>query len=104
MACLGAAPPEQPWLQALVRFLSLYTLSGYTAEGQENEALTAAGCADACASRAETREVLRVMFARENREGQSLAAAVELAEELAGRGDGAARQLVDGVLAEAGRP
>jgi len=95
VACLRAAPPEQPWLQALVRFLSRFTW-----EGQENEAMAAGGCADACAGRAETREVLRAMFARDNREGQSLAAAVELAEELERRGDEEARGLLDRFFAE----
>jgi len=95
VSCLRAAPPEQPWLQALVRFLSRFTW-----EGRENEAFAVSACADACAGRAETREVLRAMFARDNREGQSLAAAVELAEELAQRGDEEARGLLDGFFAE----
>src|SRR5258708_12136289 len=45
MAGLRAAPPEQPWLQALVRFLSLSTFSGHTAPRQENQTLTTAPCA-----------------------------------------------------------
>jgi formylglycine-generating enzyme required for sulfatase activity len=92
VSCLRAAQPEQPWLQGLVRFLSRYTWAG-----QEYEPLTAA----ACAGRAETREVLQSMFERENREGQSLAAAVELAEELARRGDEVAQELLDKFFAEA---
>jgi hypothetical protein len=94
--CLRAAPPEQPWLQELVRFLSRYTQVG-----REYEALAVADCADACAGRAETRETLLAMFALENREGQTLAAAVELAEELARRGDHEARGLLEVFFAEA---
>jgi hypothetical protein len=94
VSCLRAAASEQPWLQALVPFLSRYTPAG-------SEALAVADCADACAGRAETREILRAMFVPENREGRSLAAAVELAEELAQRGDEKARGLSDRFFAEA---
>jgi serine/threonine-protein kinase len=76
--CLKAAPPEQPWLRLLVQFLSKYTWAG-----REFESLSAGACADACGSRKEPREVLEAMFQPDNREAQSLAAAVELAEELA---------------------
>ena len=72
--CLRAAPPEQPWLALLVRFLSRYTW-----EGREYRDLSVSECADACAERPELWDVLRTMFERENREGQSLAAAVDLA-------------------------
>jgi Sulfatase-modifying factor enzyme 1/NACHT domain len=100
VSCLRAAPPEQPWLQALVRFLSRYTRAG-----SRYESFPVAECADACAGRAETQDVLQSMFAPENREGQSLAAAVELAEELSGRGDEVARELLNEFFAEAvGQP
>jgi hypothetical protein len=81
--CLRAAAPEQPWLRLLVQFLARYT-----GAGSEYRDLTANECAGACGMRAETMSVLRAMFERENREGQSLAAAVELAEELRRRGSG----------------
>jgi formylglycine-generating enzyme required for sulfatase activity len=45
--------------------------------------------------------VLREMFAREAREGRSLAAAVELAEELASRGVAGAQSLLDAFFGEA---
>ena len=96
LACLKAAAPEEPWLRLLVRFLSRYT-----PEGWEYAGITAAECADACAGRIETMPVLRAMFAREAREGQSLAAAVELAEELAARGVAVAQSLLDAFFAEA---
>jgi hypothetical protein len=96
VACLKAAPPEEPWLRLLVQFLSRYTW-----EGQEYEGLTAAGCADACAGRSETLPLLRAMFVREAREGQSLAAAVELAEELAARNISGAQSLLEGFFSEA---
>ena len=79
--CLRAAAPEQPWLRLLVQFLARYT-----GAGSEYRDLTANECAGASGMRAETMSVLRAMFERENREGQSLAAAVELAEELRRRG------------------
>jgi formylglycine-generating enzyme required for sulfatase activity len=63
--------------------------------GWEYRALTAKECAEACAGRQETMTVLLAMFQPENREGQSLAAAVELAEELK------ATELVDPFFAEA---
>jgi hypothetical protein len=96
LACLKAAPPEEPWLRLLVQFLSRYTW-----EGQEHVGLAAAECADACAGRPETMPLLQAMFAREAREGRSLAAAVELAEELAARGGTGARSLLDGFFGEA---
>jgi len=96
LACVRAAASEEPWLKLLVRFLSRYT-----GEGQEYADLTAAECADGCANRAETTAVVRAMFAREAREGQSLAAAVELAEELAARGAAGAQQLLDDLFREA---
>jgi hypothetical protein len=98
LACLKAAAPEEPWLRLLVQFLSRYTL-----EGEEYEGIAAAECADACAGRPETMAVLRAMFAREAREGQSLAAAVELAEELAARGVAGAQPLLDAFFGEAAR-
>ncbi len=88
--CLKAAVPEQPWLRLLVQFLARYTRAG-----AEYRGLTARECAEACAGRPETMTVLRAMFQPEDREGQSLAAAVELAEELG------ARELVDPFFAEA---
>jgi formylglycine-generating enzyme required for sulfatase activity len=98
LACLKAAAPEEPWLRLLVQFLSCYT-----PEGREYLGLTAAECADACAARPETMAVLREMFAREAREAQSLAAAVELAEELAARGVAGAQSLLDKFFGEAVR-
>jgi len=65
--------------------------------------MAAAECADACAGRTETMAVLRAMFAREAREGQSLAAAVELAEELAARSVAWAQLLLDAFFGEAAR-
>jgi formylglycine-generating enzyme required for sulfatase activity len=95
--CLRAAPPEQnQWLRLLVQFLARYTW-----DGQEYEGLTAGGCAEACAGKREAEEVLRAMFERENREGRSLAAAVELAEEFARRGGAWARGLIEAFFAEA---
>jgi hypothetical protein len=82
-------------LGLLVQFLSRYTL-----EGQEYLSLPAAECADACAGRAETVPALRAMFAHEAREGQSLAAAVELAEELAARSVPGAQPLLDAFFGE----
>jgi hypothetical protein len=96
LACLKAAAPEEPWLRLLVQFLARYTW-----DGQEYVGLTAVECADACAGRAETMPVLRAMFARQAREGQSLAAAVELVEELAARGVAGARPLLDAFFGEA---
>jgi len=96
LACLKAAPPEEPWLRLLVQFLSRYTW-----EGQEYIGLAAAGCADACAGRTETMPVLRAMFTREAREGQSLAAAVELLEELAARSVPGAQKLLGDFFGEA---
>jgi hypothetical protein len=96
LACLKAAVPEEPWLRLLVQFLSRYTR-----EGWEYAGITAAECADACAGRMETMPVLRAMFARQAREGQSLAAAVELAEELAARSVTGAQSLLDTFFGEA---
>jgi hypothetical protein len=96
LACMKAAAPEEPWLRLLVRFLSRYTW-----EGREYVSLPVAECADACAGRMETMAVLRAMLAREGREGQSLAAAVELAEELAARGVAGAQPLLDEFFGEA---
>ncbi len=94
--CLKAAVPEQPWLRLLAHFLACHTREGY---GHRN--LSVSLCADACAGREETREVLRAMFEQpQNREGQSLAAAVELAEELARRGHEGAVSLLNGFYAE----
>ncbi|MEK7752474.1 MAG: formylglycine-generating enzyme family protein, partial [Acidobacteriota bacterium] len=50
---------------------------------------------------AETTAVLQAMFTPEKREGQSLVAAVELAEELSRRGDAEARRLLENFFAEA---
>ena len=96
VACLKAAAPEEPWLRLLVQFLSRYTWGG-----QDYGTLAAAECADACAGRPETMLVLQAMFARESREGQSLAAAVELAEELAARRVTGAQSLLDTFFGEA---
>jgi len=98
LACLKAAAPEEPWLRLLVQFLSRYT-----GEGREYAGIAAAECADACAGRPETMAVLRAMFEREAREGESLAAAVELAEELAARGVSGAQLLLDAFFGEAAR-
>jgi hypothetical protein len=98
LACLKAAAIEEPWLRLLVQFLSRYTEGG-----QEYVGMAAAECADACAGRPETMAVLRAMFERETREGQSLAAAVELAEELAARGVAGAQPLLDAFFGEAAR-
>jgi hypothetical protein len=95
LACLKAAPPEEPWLRLLVQFLSRYSW-----EGQEYLSLPAAECADACAGRPETMAALRAMFAREAREGRLLAAAVELAEELAARSVPGAQSLLDAFFGE----
>ena len=94
--CLKAAASEQPWLRLLVQFLAKYT-----AAGREFRDLPVAECAEASADRPETMAVLRAMFQRENREGQSLAAAVELAEHLGRNGNEEARALVDLFFAEA---
>jgi len=96
LACLKAAAPEEPWLRLLVQFLSRYTW-----EGQEYAGMAAAECADACAGRPETMAVLRAMFEREARDGRPLAAAVELAEELAARSVAGAQLLLDAFFAEA---
>jgi hypothetical protein len=96
LACLKAAPPEEPWLRLLVQFLSRCTW-----EGLEYLSVPAAECADACASRPETMPLLRAMFAPEAREGRSLAAAVDLAEELAARSVPGAQSLLDAFLGEA---
>jgi len=94
--CLKAAVPEQPWLRLLVQFLARHTWAG-----REYSNLTAGECADACAARPETWSVLQAMFERDNREGQSLAAAGELAEELRQRGEQQAAGLLDGFFSEA---
>ena len=94
--CLKAAASEQPWLRLLVQFLSKYTW-----EGREYRNLQLDDCAGACADRPETMAVLRSMFQRDNREGQSLAAAVELAEQFARNGNEEARALLDEFFAEA---
>ena len=65
--------------------------------------MSATQCADACAVRDETLQVVTDMFKPANREGQSLAAAVELAEELAARHVEGARTLLDGFFQEANR-
>jgi hypothetical protein len=96
LACLKAAAPEEPWLRLLVQFLSRYTW-----EGQEYAAMAVPECADACACRKETLAVLTATFVREAREGDSLAAAVELAEELAVRGVAGAQTLLDKFFGEA---
>ena len=96
LACLKAAAPEEPWLRLLVQFLARYTW-----DGREYVGLAVAECADGCAGRTETMAVLRAMFAREAREGQSLAAAVELAEELAARSVSGAQPLLDTFFGEA---
>ena len=96
MDCLRAAPPEQPWLALLVRFLSRYTW-----EGVEHLKLPVSECADACAERPELWDLLPAIFERENREGQTLAAAVDLAEELARRGENQAAALLDKFFSEA---
>ena len=93
LACLKAAAPEEPWLRGLVQFLARYTW-----EGGEESGPSAAECADACIGRTETTALLQAMFAPAAREGQSLAAAVELAEELKARGLGAAKSLLDDFL------
>ncbi|MEO8658719.1 MAG: SUMF1/EgtB/PvdO family nonheme iron enzyme [Bryobacteraceae bacterium] len=93
--CLRAAAPEEPWLRVLVQFLSRYTWSGGAFAN-----LTVQECADGCGSRSETIHVLQQMFLPGNREGASLAAAVELAEELARRGNAHASDVVSSFFAE----
>jgi len=94
--CLRAAPPEQPWLALLVRFLSRYTW-----EGQEYLTLSVSECVDACAERPELWDVLAAIFERDKREGRSLAAAVDLAAEMARRGEHQAAALLEGFFSEA---
>jgi len=94
--CLKAAASEQPWLRLLVQFLAQYTHAG-----REYRGLGVAECANLCYDRPETIKVLRTMFKRENREGQSFVAAVELAEELAIRGNQEARAELDQFFGEA---
>jgi hypothetical protein len=90
--CLRAAVPEQPWLRVLVQFLARYTRAGI-----EYRDLSVAECAETCGARRETMTVLEAMFQPENREGQSLAAAVELAAELG------AKTLLDAFFGEAAK-
>ncbi len=94
--CLRAAPPEQQWLRMLVQFLARYTWGG-----KPYLEMSAANCADACAGRSELWDVLEKIFLRENREGQSLAAAVDLTECLAERGEQKAQNLLTDFFAEA---
>ena len=96
LACLKTATQQDLWLKQLVQFLSRYYW-----EAEEYLGLSGAECADSCLARAETTAVLRGLFDRETRDGQALAAAVELAEELARRGNTEARKLLDGFFAEA---
>jgi len=93
--CLKVAAPEQPWLRLLVQFLARYTTAG-----REYRDRAASKCADVCAQRSETWAVLAALFERENREGRSLAAAVELAEELRRRGEHQAAPLLDQFFSE----
>jgi hypothetical protein len=87
--CMRAAAPEELWLQWLVRFLAGWYWHSVV------------DCADTCGGRPETLTVLQAMFVRQNRWGPSLPAAVELAEELASRGNAAAGALVAEFFSEA---
>ena len=69
--------------------------------GRQHLKMSAADCAEACAGRSELWDVLEGVFRRENREGRSLASAVELTESLAGRGEQSAQVLLAGFFAEA---
>lgn len=116
LACLGG---RDGWLERLARLLAKYYW-----EGQELEEVTAAECADhpvarfrakhrwegqeleqvtaaECAGHPEALGVLRGLFDRETRDGRALAAAVELAEEVARRGVTEARELLDAFFREA---
>ncbi|MCW5976609.1 MAG: SUMF1/EgtB/PvdO family nonheme iron enzyme [Bryobacteraceae bacterium] len=98
LACVRTAPQIDLWLKTLAQFLSKYYWGG-----EEYERMSAAECAEACGARRETALLLRALFVPDNRDGRSLAAAVELAEELARRGSADARKLLSGFFAEAGR-
>ncbi|MCP5112741.1 MAG: formylglycine-generating enzyme family protein [bacterium] len=80
LACVKTAPEIDLWLKTLAQFLSKY----YYEVGDEYESLSAAECAEACGHKKETLAVVRALFQRENRDGRSLASAVELAEQLPG--------------------
>ena len=116
LACLGGRDGR---LERLARFLAKYYWEGQelaevTAaeseghpvarfvakhywEGQELAEVTTAECA----GYPEALGVLRGLLDRETRDGRSLAAAVELAEELARRGVTEARELLDAFFREA---
>lgn len=73
--CMSALPDRRDWLPTLVRFLAKYTW-----EGREHAGMPAAECRFD-EERKATEAVLEKVFA-ERRDGEVLAAAVELAEEL----------------------
>ena len=96
LSCLSAGKQQDVWLGQLVRLLSRCY------EGAVNyDELSAADCAEACEARKETPKILEALFDRESRDGRALASAVELAEELASRGNETADRLLKDFFREA---
>ncbi len=94
--CLEATAEEDRWLTLLVQFLARYYW-----KGQKYGGVSVGEVAGAAGERPELGQVLRGLFHRETRDGRALASAVELAEELARRGNRVAAGLIEGLFAEA---
>jgi formylglycine-generating enzyme required for sulfatase activity len=95
LECMETGAEQDLWLRNLVQFLSKYFR-----EGQEHAGIPAEECAERCQGRTEMEEVLEGLFDREQRDGRSLAAGVELAEELERLGNADAQRLLAGFLGE----
>ncbi|MEZ5400669.1 MAG: SUMF1/EgtB/PvdO family nonheme iron enzyme [Bryobacteraceae bacterium] len=94
--CLEASGQQANWLQTLVRFLVKHYW-----QYREHRSLTPAGCAAAIVDCKEIAGILKGLFTPEHRDGPALAAAVELAELLARKGDPAAASLLSQFWQEA---
>jgi len=95
LQCLTAGAQQDLWLRTLVQFLSRYYWAG-----EDHAGLKSADCAELCAGRPELLRVLRGLFDPERRDGRALAAAVELAEDLAPRGVTEAQRLLGTFFSE----
>lgn len=96
LACVQASARQSGWLGSLIRFLAKYTW-----DGREFENLSASDGLHAEEGGEETLAVLRALFDRRLRDGQVLAAAVELAEHWASASNQEAAGLVEAFFAEA---
>ena len=95
-ACVRVSAQDGEWLERLVKFMSKCTW-----EGREHADLPASECVDQ-EGREQTIKLLTALFKNRD-DGRALSPAVELAEELARRGDKIAQEIVSGFFEEAPR-